>query len=390
MPKYPIKPYYPNLPDIANDETEEMLAQMIAEIESVYGQAYDELRKKADKFLAWFKVADQKFQDAIASGERTVNEWKRWRTTQLLTGIHWFAMSETMAMDLVNADGIAFSIMNAYIPTVYALNGNWATYTIEKQTQINTSFELFNEQAIERIIRDHPDLLPQPTLNIPKDLQWNKQHIQSAVMQSIIQGEDVYQLADRLASVTDMNENAAIRNARTSITSAQNMGRQDAYERADSMGIKLKKYWVATLDFRTRESHRRMDGIGVGIYDKFPNGLIEPGDPSGDPAEVYNCRCTTITKPDGFQLHNENHVGKLGSMSYEDWKNAHGGEPEFKSARNAKRDKKMWREYKDLLKNQVPARFDDFQNLKYRNTTEWKKMVSNARKVRNRRWKNGR
>ena len=76
-------------------------------------------------------------------------------------------------------------------------------------------------------------------------------------------------------------------------------------------------------------------------------------------------------------------------MSYEDWKNAHGGEPEFKSARNAKRDKKMWREYKDLLKNQVPARFDDFQNLKYRNTTEWKKMVSNARKARNRRRKNG-
>jgi uncharacterized protein with gpF-like domain len=201
-------------------------------------------------------------------------------------------------------------------------------------------------------------------------------------MQSIIQGESPQQLAVRLASITDMNQTSSIRNARTMITSAQNGARQDMYERNESMGIIGKKTWIATLDFRTRDSHRALDGVQVGIHDKFPNGLMEPGDPSGEPAEVCNCRCKSITMFPDQNLSKFKRDRKLGDMSYDEWKNAHGDEPEFKSARNATRDRKMWREYKDLLKKQVPSRFDDFQNLKYRNKSEWKKMISDARKAR--------
>ena len=373
---------YRQLPDVAYDETEEILAEMIAEIESVYGQAYEELHDKADDYVAWFMAEDQRFRQKVIDGEATKKEWQDWRMRKMMTGLHWYKLQEVAAADMANSNGIAYSIINGFIPEVYALNANWTVYWTEHSLEIDTSFELFNAPAIERLIRDHPDVLPKASVNIPLDMQWNKQNMTSALMQSIIQGESPQQLADRLASITDMNQTSAIRNARTMITSAQNGARQDMYERNESMGIIGKKTWIATLDFRTRDSHRVLDGVQVGIHDKFPNGLMEPGDPSGEPAEIYNCRCKSITMFPDQNLSKFKRDSKLGDMSYDEWKNAHGDEPEFKSARNATRDRKMWHEYKDLLKKQVPSRFDDFQNLKYRNKFEWKKMISDARKAR--------
>lgn len=388
MPNYMISKYH-QLPDVAYDETEDILAEMIAEIESVYGQAYTELLAKAKRYLAWFVDEDAKQLDLLKDGTITLQIYRNWREMKLLTGRHWFAMAETMAMDLTNADGIAYSIINDYLPTVYAINGNWATYEIEHSTKINTSFELFDEQTMERLIRDHPDLLPKPSVNIPDDMAWNKKNLQSAVMQSILQGDSVDLLAKRLASVTDMNQSSSVRNAKTMVTSAQNGGRQDSYDRAERMGISIKKLWLATLDFHTRESHRKLDGTAIGVNERFDNGLMFPGDPSGAPAELYNCRCRTISIfPDQDFSQFERH-SRLGDMSYADWKEAHGGEPEFKASRNANRDMDMWKEYKKLLGKQVPQKFTDFQEFKYKNRPGWKKMISDARKERNRRRNGG-
>lgn len=293
MPNVPKKIWYPSkyhqLPDVANDETEAILAEMIAEIESVYGQAYAELNDKANEYLAWFTQEDAKRRKQWQDGVLTTKEYQDWRMRKMFEGRHWFAMSETMATDLVNSDLIAYSIINGYIPEVYALNGNWTAYQIENATQINMSFELFNEQAVERLIREHPDLLPKPSLNIPLDMQWNQQHIQSAVIQSILQGETIDQCAERIAALTDMNQSSSIRTAKTAITSAQNGGRQDTYERAENMGIKMLKRWLATLDGHTRASHRALDGVAIPVDETFDNGCEFPGDPDGEPAEVYNC-----------------------------------------------------------------------------------------------------
>lgn len=61
---------------------------------------------------------------------------------------------------------------------------------------------------------------------------------------------------------------------------------------AQMVGAGRNKVWVATEDERTRESHAEIDGETVGIEDQFSNGLAFPGDPSGEPEEVINCRCT--------------------------------------------------------------------------------------------------
>lgn len=380
---------YRMLPDEAFDETEEILAEIIAEIESVYGQAYTELKQKSDDYIATFAVQDNKKRKEWLNGVITKDEYQRWRRNKIMTGVHWIALTETVSQDLANSNGIAYSIINDYIPEVYAINGNWATYQIEHRLKINTSFELFDEQTVERLIREHPDLLPKASVNIPLDMRWNKQNLTSAVMQSIIQGENVDALAERLASVTDMNETSAVRNAKTMVTSAQNGGRQASYERAETLGIKGEKMWIATLDGHTRPSHRQLDGTKIDIHERFPNGLMFPGDPDGEPAELYNCRCKMIEVFPEQDISKFERNSRLGDMSYDEWKNAHGDEPIFKAARNVNRDFDMMREYKKLLGKKAPSNIRDFQDLKYNHPSEWKKMVSDARKARNRRRSNG-
>lgn len=101
------------------------------------------------------------------------------------------------------------------------------------------------------------------------------------------------------------------------------------YNRAENMGIKLKKQWMATLDGRTRHSHRKLDGEMRELNEPFSNGCNFPADPNGLPGEVYNCRCTMISQIAGFEIEQATTSPKLGDMSYEEWKGVHqnsGGE----------------------------------------------------------------
>lgn len=317
--------------DVGHEETEELLKQTEKRIENVYRQAYKELKKKSDDYMAQFLKTDAEKRKAMQAGEITKEEYRQWRQSHLLTGRRWFAMQESLAKDLNNSNKIAASVINGHLPDVYAININWATFQLEHDFKIDTSFTLYDRQTMERLLRDDPDLLPwQANINTPEDIRYQKRHLNSAMMQGILQGETIPQIAERLASSPcRMNARNAVTNARTMYTSAQNGGRIDGYKRAEGMGIHLKKQWLATLDGRTRHEHRQLDGQIVGTDESFEVDGYEiefPGDPKAAAEMVYNCRCTMRSVLDaldkgGYTEYEKN--GKLGDMSYEEWKNEH-------------------------------------------------------------------
>jgi SPP1 gp7 family putative phage head morphogenesis protein len=108
-------------------------------------------------------------------------------------------------------------------------------------------------------------------------------------------------IAKRIRNVQEMNRTQAIRSARTIVTGAENKGRQDSYAKAEADGIILQKEWLATNDNRTRHSHILLDGDIVDQDKEFDNGLMFPGDPNGEPSEVYNCRCSMTAVVKGFK-----------------------------------------------------------------------------------------
>lgn len=315
-------------PDPAHKETDKILRDMEKRLDEVYKQAYKEARQTADDFMKQFREMDKKKRQKVKDGELDKAEYERWRRTQVFQGNRYHQMADTLAADMTHTNQIAASVINGYLPEVYAVNHNYGTYEIEKGSRINTQYTMYDKQTVERLIRDNPDLLPRKAaVNVPKDQLWNKKHINSAITQGILQGEAIDKIAQRLAAtVTDMSHTSAIRNARTMTTSAQNGGRIDSYKRAESMGIKMLQVWMATLDDRTRHEHRQLDGQKRKVGEAFEvegEKILFPGDPAAEPSLVWNCRCTLIGEVEGVD-YNLSDVSqrdnKLGDMTYEEWK----------------------------------------------------------------------
>lgn len=316
----------PLLHDDGYRETEELLQALEEELQSLYGQAADEMQQKALDYMDSLIASSKEMQRKVQLGEISKEEYQRWLQSHLFTARYYQQMYETLAADLLNANMLAASIMNGYMPEVYAINMNYMTYAIEKAVKVNTLFTLYNRQAVERILRDSPDLLPNAKVDIPEDLRWSKMHLNNAVVQGILQGETIPEIASRLRTVADMDMRASIRNARTMTTSAQNGGRLDAMKRVEKMGAKVKKMWIATLDGRTRHAHRQLDGQKKPLNEPFESefGKIRfPGDPEAHPSNVYNCRCSLVTEDPEFPTDASDlsmRDSKLAGMSYEEWK----------------------------------------------------------------------
>lgn len=286
-----------------------------------------------------FRAFDRKDvakQLEVKAGKLSVADYKKWRVGQMAIGKRWEDMKDIVAKDLTNTTNIAKSMTNGYMPEVYALNANYATFDIEKKTRMDTSFTLYNTDAVERLMRDDPDLLPPPgkrmteKIRTGKAIKWEQGQIQSVTTQAILQGESVPNMAKRIANTLCVkDQKAAVRYARTAITEAENAGRLDSYKRAEAMGIKLRKMWLATADGHTRDWHVDLDGQTVRVEEHFTNkyGDIDyPGDPGADPLNVWNCRCTMVSQIEGFERNPADlslrPYNKLGGMSYDDWKSA--------------------------------------------------------------------
>lgn len=303
--------------DYGHKATDDELKKLEQRISREYQQAYKEISEKCDKYFKSFEAKDAKMLEKVANGLMSEQDYKTWRYNQTMTGEKWVALKNSIASDMVQTDEMAIALVNNTLPDIYALNYNFGTYEIEKGLNASTSFTLVDRDTVQRMMSDNPDIFPKPTLNKIKDGIWNRQHITSAVAQGILQGESMQGIAKRLLSVTNMDKAAAIRNARTYTTSAENGGRMDSYRRAEDMGIKMRKMWISTQDERTRESHRELDRIVVDTEEEFPNKLMYPADPSGDPSEVYNCRCTMVAVLKGHEYKDVDYRDKA---DYEKWK----------------------------------------------------------------------
>lgn len=307
--------------------TDKELTRLIQKLDGVYGQASKEIEEKLNDYMRRFKVKDAIKQRQVKAGEISYDEWINWRVGQVAVGQRWEEMRYSLAKDLTNVDKIAVQMVGESMHDVYALNHNFGTFEVEKGSLIDTSYTLYDKHTVERLIKDNPTLLKAPSLDINKDYRWNAQNFQSAITQSILQGEDIRKTAKRVAlGTTKKDRNTAVRNARTATTNAENAGRLDSYKRADEMGIKVKKVWMATLDNRTRDSHALLDGEKVDYDEPFSNGLMYPGDPQGAAYEVWNCRCSLIAEVVGVDYNLANDTqrnSKLGDMTYKEWKDEH-------------------------------------------------------------------
>lgn len=286
--------------------TDEELEKLERKLRVHYRKAGVEMEKKLSQHLLQFNADDKRLAKLLKQGRIKKKDYIAWRQRQILLTKSFKEIRDQLAKDYLNVNRQAAEMIGKKIPEVMSENRNYATFDIERKSGMDTMFTLTDKDTVDRLIKDQPNLLPK--VYAAKDKAWNRRKITSAVTQGILQGESMDDVAKRLQRVTEMNRNAAIRNARTAVTGAENAGRLSGFERAEGLGIKMLKQWMATHDSRTRHSHRDLDGEEVEIKEEFGNGLMYPGDPDGDAEEVYNCFVgETMVSTDSDILHSYKH-----------------------------------------------------------------------------------
>lgn len=320
--------------DVAHMETEKVLADIEKRLRKEYSRAAKDMEQKVDAYFEAFRRKDMKKRNQFMRHEITKEEYDRWRYGQLAVGKRWEDMRSKLADDMTRVDVLARNIVDGYMPEVYAINHNFATYQIETGAKVNTSYTLYDAQSVERLVRENPDILPQIGRTtqelIDKGIikKWNMKNIQSTMIQGILQGESINKLAKRMAyDVGAANYKDCVRHARTMTTATQNAGRVDGFKRAQKMGIDVMQEWVAVLDGRTRHEHRQLDGQRRPAGEPFEvDGykLMYPADPTAPYYLTMNCRCTLIGQIKGFERNTQEYRKDpdLGGMTYEEWKNA--------------------------------------------------------------------
>ena len=293
--------------DTAHRLTDEKLEEMEKRLSAIYSRAEKEIGERWKEYLVEAQEEIDELQKAydlakkggdkkeISKAGRKLSKAKRDRT---LMNNRFKDLTERTAAELANVNQTALAYINGQLPEVYSINYNVLAPTVDGVG--GYSFALVDADTVRNLATTDKSLLPYKQLDEKKDIRWNVKKMNAEVLQGIVQGEPMDRIASRLSKVVGMDETAAIRNARTMVTGAENKGRQDSYARAEADGIILQKEWLATNDGRTRHSHAALDGAIVDQDKKFDNGLMYPGDPSGRPEEVYNCRCTLVAKVNGF------------------------------------------------------------------------------------------
>lgn len=295
----------PNELDANQRRNAEQLRDLESRLRNCYDEAYNGVKEKLDNFLEGFYSDDLAMLERVNAGLITQDEYIRWRTNKILRTRQMNAQIDSLAHDMLHVDTIAVDMLNGELPDVYCNSYAFGVFRGTESAAIagqpvNSTFALYNADALRILQTENPDLIPwdEPRIDSAVDLAWNRQRIQAAVTQGILQGDSIRELSQRLLPVVNSDRVAATRTARTAYTSVQNQARVDATNRVRQSGIEMDNVWCSVLQANTRDTHLMLHDTLPNSEGLFGEGILPrghllrfPGDPLGQPEQVYNCQC---------------------------------------------------------------------------------------------------
>lgn len=253
-------------------------------------------------------------------------------------------------------------------------------YDIQKGLQLGFDVTMISNKTIEEILKN-----PWSGKQFSERI-WNNTDVLAEKLIEIItlgfmSGKSVDKMAKELQDYTEYGKFAATRLVRTETTYMANAAEMESYKECD-----VEKYiYVATLDSRTSAICQSLDRKVFKVKDGVPGKNMPPMHPF--------CRSTTraYLGPDTLKgikrRARDPETGKTylipGDMSYKQWYQKYvvdkygkdKAEIMKKKIINKASDKKQYKRYKEVLGKDMPVKsFDKFQDLKYNDIEEWKRV----------------
>ena len=316
--------------DLGAFETDMAVRGLEKRLTEIYSEASRDITRKMVDFQKKFEAKNVIHLKELKEGKITKDDYNAWLRGQVFQGNQWKAKKEQIEDTLYHANEQATKIINGQMANVFATNANWMSYTMEHDAGVNFGFGLYDSVTVANLVKNNPQILPEWKINEKKDYIWNSKKVNTQITQGILQGESLAKIADRLSeNLVSQNKDKMLTFARTSMTCAQNAGRQESLNEAKEKGIDVEKEWMATLDNHTRDAHRDLDGQHVPLDEPFVvDGyeIMYPGDPNAEPFLVYNCRCTMVGNvgkyPAEYDRYDNINGEPIENMTYREWEEA--------------------------------------------------------------------
>ena len=384
--------------------------EVIKELKKTYNQALDDINNNIKNL----NLEINSIQGAIDVWEDfDGDEEKKILQSQLQSKIYQKQYQEALhgqiddVLDKMNTQ--QFNTVSGYLKTCY--DDGYIGTLYDLQGQGVPLVMPIDQEAVVRAVQLDSKISGGLYNRMGEDVTGLKKVIASEVSRGIATGMTYDQVARNISHKmvgTGYKEGgamaSAMRIARTEGHRIQCQAGMDACYKAKEMGADVVKQWDSTLDGRTRDSHRKVDGEVRELDDKFSNGLMFPGDPSGKAAEVVNCRCAllqrarwalnkhidpdtgevTWTDGDSFTKM-DGTTGKLATIDadgYDDFKKQYWEKINAdKSSPTSNENREQFERYRQVLGKNSPKTLEEFNKIKYNDPEKWDELKYQYRTV---------
>lgn len=265
----------------------------IKELEKQYAKALKDVDEKVKLFQADIDILDQALsQDGL--DDATMALLQSQKRSKIYQQNYQKALQGQVSGILDKMHGDNYATIDKYLNGCYETGYVGTMYSIAGQG-VPLVIPVDQAAAVKAVLTDSKvsnGLYNALGVNVKKLKKTITQEISRGIASSLPYSD----IARNISSVSKAPLSRAKTIARTEGHRIQQTSARDAQYAAKKKGADVVKQWDAALDGRTRPSHARVDGEIRELDEKFSNGLMFPGDPSGGAAEVVNCRCTANTR----------------------------------------------------------------------------------------------
>lgn len=189
--------------------------------------------------------------------------------------------------------------MESYLKSVYRNAFNGTNYVLQKQ-EIPVLISLSEEEILVSVMRKTEDA--NFLQRIASDIAQLKQDLIDVVSRSLAAQQDYKTIAQQLSLMTQESFNREKRIAITESGRIESEAKLNCQQKAKARGVKIVKIWDATLDNKTRTTHKELHGQERDIDDYFEVEGLKTIGPNkfGIAAEDCNCRCILLTRAKFF------------------------------------------------------------------------------------------
>lgn len=267
--------------------------KVIQELEKRYNQALKDINEKVKLFQADIDLLDEALsQDGLDDATKALLQSQM--RSKVYQQTYQRALKSQISGILDKMQGDNFAIIDKYLNGCYETGYIGTLYDIAGQgipiiTPVDQAAVVKAVQLDSKISNGLYSALGMDTKRLKKNIT---QEISRGIASSLSYSD----ISRNLKNTSGVPLYNAKRIVRTESHRIQQQSAEDSRRIAKNKGADIVRMWDAALDGRTRDSHRMVDGEIRELDEKFSNGLMFPGDPSGSAAEVVNCRCVALTR----------------------------------------------------------------------------------------------